>query len=169
MSDATLVTVLVGTISGAAGTIAGVIGKALVARSQRGAQMDNLMAQIVHAEQQAHAQTRAEHARTREELTQSHVSEQLLSGQVGDLGARVELLEFRDKQREAEHAERESAAERRNIECEERVAALTARVRKLERHGVTPPGGTPAVESSDRIRPPVMSESVGYSNGYTRG
>lgn len=167
--DGTTLTILVGGLSGAVGTVAGVVGKTLVARSQRGAQMDNLMAQIVHAEQTAHAQTRAEHARTRDELSQARTSEQLLSGQVGDLAARVELMEDRDKQREAEHAERELAAERRNDECEERVAALTARVRKLERHGVTPPGGTPAVESSDRIRPPVMSESVGYSNGYTRG
>ncbi len=113
--------------------IRGVYSTKRVAASQDGALAADILSNLVN--------------KLLNDLSQSRTSEAVLSGQVGDLSARVETLE--------------SAYKERDEECDRAIATLTARVRKLERDGRTPPHGTPAVESSDNVRPPLMHEAVG--------
>jgi hypothetical protein len=90
------------------------------------------------------------HNHTRDRLSAANTEIDLRGGQVGDLGARVELLEKRDAEREA----RVLKLDERNDDCERRNAALARRVYLLERNRVTPVNDTPAVM-------PFQHEEVG--------
>lgn len=90
------------------------------------------------------------HNHTRDRLSAANTEIDLRGGQVGDLAARVEMLERRDAEREA----RVLKLDERNDDCERRNAALARRVYLLERSRVTPPNDTPAVM-------PTMHEEVG--------
>jgi hypothetical protein len=111
----------------------------------------------------------AAHLRTHDRLSAAQTEIALRESQVGDLGARVDLMEPQVK----EALERASRSETANAECEERARRLASRVAALElQRGrpITPPNDTPAVQKRpDGILPPPlppMHESVG---GYRHG
>lgn len=91
------------------------------------------------------------HNFTRDRLSAANTEIDLRGGQVGDLAARVEMLEQRDAEREA----RVAKLDERNDDCERRNAQLSRRVYLLERSRSTPPNDTPAVM-------PLQHEEVGH-------
>lgn len=138
--DPVTANVLVGVL----GAAVGVIGKTALARTARGSAEDTALARVLE-------RVLDDARRLQDRLDQSHTSETLATGQVGDLGARVEMLEERDRVREAEIAE----LREKNEECEQARNSLTRRVYKLETKGVTPHNDTPAVESGERLARPI--------------
>lgn len=91
------------------------------------------MVRLLEREQDAHTHTR-------DRLSACNTEVDLRGAQVGDLGARVEMLEARDIERE----KRMAKLDERNDACERQNAELTRRVHSLERK-TTPHGGTEAV------------------------
>jgi len=134
---------IVGVLAGAVGTVAGVLGKTFAARTARGEREDSALARVLERRDE-------DCRRLGDRLDQSRTESDLRGAQVGDLGARVEMLEARDAEREA----RVLKLDERNDDCERRNAALARRVFLLERNRVTPANDTPAVM-------PTQHEEVG--------
>lgn len=129
-----------GVLAGSVGTVAGVIGGVLTARTKRGEREDSALARVL--------ERRDEDCRKlTNDLSLARTEADLRGAQVGDLGARVEML----MEQVAEVRTLAAALDAKNDDCERRNAELARRVYRLEKRS-TPPD-MPAV--------PTMHEEVG--------
>lgn len=133
------------------GLVLGALGKAYTSRQDRGSKEDSALARVLERRDE-------DCRRLQDRLSAASTEVDMRGAQVGDLGARVDMLMEQMTEMRADRERERELYERGMSECEARNAELTQRVFQLEQRvkRITPPGDTPAVG----VQKPIMSEVV---------